>query len=95
MTPQERRGLFEVRVGIWATEAEAAELQGVIMRTLCPDRDHQGPCPIPWEAAVDALDDFPDRYQNLAEQVAIERPSDLGTATTRTQDGDGASTAPP
>lgn len=73
----EQRGIWEVRVGIYATRQQAEELMEQIQRLLCPDPDHTPPCPIPWTTMLLAGEDLgePDSYAGLVEQYRIEHPA--------------------
>ncbi|QWF84269.1 hypothetical protein [Amycolatopsis sp. CA-230715] len=62
--------VWEIRLGVVASEAQADELKERIMRLLCPDPDHAPPCPIPWSLALMPADD--DAYPGLLEQHRIE-----------------------
>ncbi|WP_431968410.1 hypothetical protein [Nocardia sp. bgisy134] len=68
--------LWEVKVGILATEAEAKKLVEQIAHLLCPDPDHQPPCPVPWAIGLDSETDMdPERreqYEDIREQYRIE-----------------------
>jgi hypothetical protein len=44
----EQRQVWKFSVIVQATESEADELGAAIARVLCPDDDHDGPCPVPW-----------------------------------------------
>jgi hypothetical protein len=65
------REVFEIRVGVYASEEQAREVIERIKLMLCPDPDHQPPCPIPWSIGLvpSAEGDYPD----LAEQARIEQ----------------------
>lgn len=66
--------IWEFRLGVYATEQQAEELQERIIRLLCPDPDHTPPCPIPWSVSLlpeSALDDH-ENYADLVEQARIE-----------------------
>ncbi|MEV0688529.1 hypothetical protein AB0I35_32220 [Nocardia sp. NPDC050378] len=73
--PDEKR-LWEIRVGVIASEQDARAVAEQIERLLCPDPDHAPPCPIPWSLAIDDEDDMtPDRreeYDDVVEQHRIE-----------------------
>ncbi|MER5490222.1 hypothetical protein ACWD6I_08335 [Streptomyces sp. NPDC002454] len=64
-------GVYEVRLGIYATRAQAEEVKERITGLLCPDPDHAPPCPIPWSVALSEAE--PDAYEELVEQARIER----------------------
>ncbi|MFM9369088.1 hypothetical protein [Streptomyces sp. Da 82-17] len=71
----EEAGVWEVRLGIYATERQAEEVKEQIARLLCPDPDHAPPCPVPWSVNVlhgSDLDDE-DPYPELVEQARAER----------------------
>ncbi|MFI8433532.1 hypothetical protein ACIGJO_07250 [Streptomyces sp. NPDC079020] len=66
--------VYEVRLGVYATEQQAEDLKERISAMLCPDPDHAPPCPIPWSVALlrgEGLED-PDAYEHLVEQARIE-----------------------
>ncbi|MBW0103664.1 hypothetical protein [Pseudonocardia sp. KRD291] len=67
--------VFEIRVGVYCTEAQARKLVDDIQLMLCPDPWHDGPCPIPWTTAHWDLDEAEaaDRYSVLMEQVRVEQ----------------------
>jgi hypothetical protein len=70
----EHGSVWELRVGVYATEQQAEELKERVSRLLCPDPDHAPPCPMPWSITVvhgSDLDD-PDPYPELVEQARIE-----------------------
>ncbi|GAA5067364.1 hypothetical protein [Nocardia callitridis] len=69
--------VWEIRLGIFATEAEAGEVKQRIIHALCPNPDHAPPCPIPWEISGYGRVDTSelDTYETLLEQVRIERGS--------------------
>lgn len=73
--PDEKR-LWEIRLGVVASEAEARAVAEQIERLLCPDPDHAPPCPIPWSISTTAEDDMePERremYDDVVEQHRIE-----------------------
>jgi hypothetical protein len=48
-------------------------LQQKITHLLCPDPEHNGPCPIPWQVGLESRKSFGKTYESLEEQVAIER----------------------
>lgn len=68
-------GVWEVRLGIYATEKQAEEIKERIARLLCPDPDHAPPCPVPWSALLLRESDLEDAeaYSELREQARIER----------------------
>ncbi|WP_040789554.1 hypothetical protein [Nocardia paucivorans] len=70
--------LWEFRVGVFATEIEARELEERIARLLCPDPNHASPCPVPWSMSLcpeEYLEpDEQDMYRDLEEQYRIESP---------------------
>lgn len=67
--------VWEVRLGIYATEKQAEEIKERIARLLCPDPDHAPPCPVPWSALLLHESDLEDAdsYSELVEQARIER----------------------
>ncbi|MBN3931963.1 hypothetical protein IQ279_20425 [Streptomyces verrucosisporus] len=40
--------LWQVKIAVIATSAEHEELMDRLADVLCPDPDHEGPCPVPW-----------------------------------------------
>lgn len=77
MTEQtDRRGPWELRMGLWADRAQAQDLLERVERLLCPDPEHEPPCPIPWEATLEPLEEFGEEYADLDEQVAHEYPDE-------------------
>ncbi|MFG3018754.1 hypothetical protein ACGFZQ_09385 [Streptomyces sp. NPDC048254] len=46
--PPEQPGLWQVKIALVATAAQHEELMDRISDLLCPDPNHDGPCPIPW-----------------------------------------------
>jgi hypothetical protein len=71
----EESGLWELRLGIFATCQQAEELKERIIRMLCPDPDHAPPCPIPWSVALldgESLEE-PAVYADLLGQARIEQ----------------------
>ncbi len=73
--PNDKR-LWEIRLGIVASEDQARQLQEQIERLLCPDPDHAPPCPIPWSVSMDSEDQMDDdqreQYADIQEQYRIE-----------------------
>ncbi|MCT2587037.1 hypothetical protein [Actinophytocola gossypii] len=67
----ENPGVWEIRVGVHATERQAREVVERIQRLLCQDPDHAGPCAVPWSTSLTESDDYPE----LHEQYEIERAS--------------------
>lgn len=62
--------MFEIRLGVYATEAEATRVVEAITALLCPDPEHPGPCPVPWSVGIAPGDD--ELYAHLHEQARIE-----------------------
>lgn len=72
-------GVWEVRLGMYATRQQAEEVKEGITRLLCPDPDHAPPCPVPWTVSLidmtnpeDDGDGDGDAYPELVEQARIE-----------------------
>ena len=67
-------GVWEIRVGVHCTEAQARDLLEAVARLLCPDPEHAPPCPIPWSTAHRRLDgpEAAAGYPELVEQARIE-----------------------
>ncbi|WP_116202716.1 hypothetical protein [Amycolatopsis circi] len=72
------RKTFEIRLGIYASEAQAQGLVDQIRLMLCPDPDHHSPCPIPWAIGILSETEHPDavQYPGLKEQYRVEHPND-------------------
>jgi hypothetical protein len=70
----EQGSIWELRLGIYATEQQAEELKERVQRLLCPDPDHASPCPIPWSTALLHGSDLDERdpYPELVEQARAE-----------------------
>ena len=71
----ETKAFFELKVGVYCTEAQARRLVDEIQLLLCPDPEHNGPCPIPWTTTYLHLDrpEVAENYAELIEQVRIEQ----------------------
>lgn len=70
----EEPSVWEVRLGVYATQAQADQIKEQIAKLLCPDPDHAPPCPIPWSVMTlheSGLGD--DAYDELREQARIEQ----------------------
>lgn len=61
-------GVWELRLGMYATEQQAEEVKEKIKLLLCPDPEHASPCPIPWSVALLSGPDLDDRHSDLVEQ---------------------------
>ena len=75
MNPANGKGTFEIRIGLWATQEQAFEVQERLIRALCPEPEHSGPCEIPWSSAVlepEAVEEGGDHYDELVTQAKIE-----------------------
>lgn len=74
----EPKAFFDIRVGVYCTEAQAQRLVDEIQLLLCPDSEHNDPCPIPWTTAHWGLDrpEAAANYPALVEQVRIEQGGD-------------------
>ncbi|MBN9734201.1 MULTISPECIES: hypothetical protein [unclassified Pseudonocardia] len=74
----ETKAFFEIKVGVYCTEVQARRLVDEIQLLLCPDPEHNGPCPIPWTTAHWDLDrpEADATYPALVEQVRIEQGGD-------------------
>ena len=46
-TPEQPK-LWQVTIAMIATQAQHEELMDRLTDVLCPDPDHEGPCPVPW-----------------------------------------------
>jgi hypothetical protein len=64
----DERTEWEVRVGLFATREQAEEVLTRIQLLLCPDPEHQSPCPIPWTTW---LTEAEGRHPGLVEQHAL------------------------
>lgn len=76
MTDQPTKSFRVLEVTIWSTEAEAKGLVDDIEHLLCPDLEHSGPCPIPWQIALLPADDDASAVADLQEQIRHEHPED-------------------
>ncbi|GLK12817.1 hypothetical protein [Streptosporangium carneum] len=70
----EEPSVWEIRLGVYATQQEAEEVKERVTRLLCPDPDHAPPCPIPWSVSMLHHSDADDHgaYAELVEQARIE-----------------------
>ncbi|MEU5099826.1 hypothetical protein [Streptomyces sp. NPDC020996] len=60
-----------MNIGLIATAAQHEELMDRIVEVLCPDPDHEGPCPIPWGMhSVDGDSLSPRRRKALLTEIA-------------------------
>lgn len=68
--------IWEIRLGVYANEEQASELQEQVTRLLCPNPDHAPPCPIPWSVSLWADSELEDEtrevHRGLIEQATIE-----------------------
>ncbi|MGK8503633.1 hypothetical protein [Nocardia asiatica] len=68
--------LWEIKVGVVATEAEAKKLSDQIAHLLCPNPEHAPPCPIPWSIGIDSAEDMDEdrqlQYEDILERHRIE-----------------------
>lgn len=65
-------GVWEVRLGMYATEQQATEVKEQIKALLCPDPDHASPCPIPWAVALLSGPGLDGQYEGLVEQAELQ-----------------------
>ncbi|MEV7441344.1 hypothetical protein ACFYYS_25585 [Streptomyces sp. NPDC002120] len=78
MTSESPR-VHEIRLGLYATPAQAEEIKERITRLLCPEPEHAPPCPVPWSVSLldrsaetdDTGDGVP--YQELIDQARAEQ----------------------
>ncbi|MEU0493124.1 hypothetical protein ABZ249_28185 [Nocardiopsis sp. NPDC006139] len=56
----DRPRTFEILVPGFATGEEALAQGGAVARLLCPEPEHDGPCPIPWSTGVRLEEEEPD-----------------------------------
>ena len=52
------RTIWKLSAVIKATQAEADDALEAIARTLCPDDDHDGGCPVPWTLMACRFEDL-------------------------------------
>jgi hypothetical protein len=64
--PQAGRRVWHVTAVIEASAQDADAAAEAIARALCPDPDHEGPCPLPWTIMLCEVEE-PDRSRWLAE----------------------------
>lgn len=71
----EERSVWEIRLGVYATEQQAQQVKEQIQRLLCPDPDHAPPCPMPWSTLISHQSELEDEdaYSELVEQARIEK----------------------
>ena len=67
----ESESFYRVSALVYATEAQAEVLEQQVQRLLCPDPDHQPPCPIPWETFVEPVTEGQDT-ESLQQQIDAE-----------------------
>lgn len=67
----EMKGFYRVNVLVYATLEEAERIEQQVQRLLCPDPDHQPPCPIPWETSVESAPECRDT-ESLQHQINAE-----------------------
>lgn len=72
----EEPNVWEIRLGLYATQEQAEQVKEQIQRLLCPDPGHEPPCPIPWSTLLLHQSDLEDEdsYSELVEQARIEQP---------------------
>jgi hypothetical protein len=58
--PDAERTVWQISALIHATEKEADQAAEAIGRALCPDPDHQDPCPVPWTLVGCRFDEMDD-----------------------------------
>ncbi|MCP2276934.1 hypothetical protein [Nocardia amikacinitolerans] len=72
----DEKRLWEIRLGVIASEEQARAVAEQVERLLCPDPDHAPPCRIPWSISVDAEEDTSEdrrrEYEDVVEQHRIE-----------------------
>ncbi|MFE4957689.1 hypothetical protein ACFRCW_27350 [Streptomyces sp. NPDC056653] len=44
----DERRLWQVKIALVATSEQHEEVLDRLSDVLCPDSDHEGPCPLPW-----------------------------------------------
>lgn len=70
----EEPSIWEVRLGVYATQEQADQIKEQITELLCPDPDHAPPCPVPWSVMTLHESDLgDDAYEELREQARIEQ----------------------
>ncbi|MEV0333349.1 hypothetical protein [Nocardia sp. NPDC050717] len=72
--------LWEIRLGIVATEAEMRRVSAAIESVLCPDPEHTPPCPIPWALGVRTGEDLDDGERAVYADVVEQHRIESGTA---------------
>lgn len=71
---------WEVQVRIGAGRADAEQVAEHIRLLLCPDPEHQPPCPVPWEVFLLPLNGDEPELASLRRQVAVEQPGSAPTS---------------
>jgi hypothetical protein len=64
------RSLHEIRLGLFATEEQVERLQEAVVRLLCPEPGHAGPCAVPW--TISRSPAAGTEYPELVEQERTE-----------------------
>ena len=66
-----RPQLWRITIPVVASAATVEALTDRLVQTLCPDLDHEGPCPIPWALTVtDGLSLSKAEQRRLHEDIA-------------------------
>ncbi len=68
------RQFWKIEVVVWANAEQVSKLSDDIELLLCPEPDHQPPCPIPWEMHHHEITHSDPEADGLRDQVAIEYP---------------------
>ncbi|MCH6163122.1 hypothetical protein [Streptomyces marispadix] len=69
-------GVWEVRLGLYATQQQAEEIKERITGLVCPDPGRAPPCPVPWSVSLLPLSGAgaeEGAYRELVEQARIEQ----------------------
>ena len=74
--------IWHIGAIIRATHEQAEEVLAALGRILCPDPDHDGPCPVPWTTIMSPVyeDVDEDTAASWIEQYDDEDRRDLGEA---------------
>lgn len=66
----DNRRLWEITVGILATEEEVDQVVGRISDVICTDEEHSGACTTPWITIVTDEDSLePDQARDLRDAI--------------------------
>lgn len=56
-SPAVTSSIFRIQVIVESSETDVAEVVEKIERSLCPDPEHAGPCPVPWTIVTSEMEE--------------------------------------